>query len=295
MSHVKCTICEAESQLFLCNRCTLKLRDMLTALARGERRQTGGYTPGWIEHLAEAALGQTRMGEMARWFRPAHAPLRFDSRASDQLGYVHSVLVEWVRDLCETRGVQTPLLHTTSEVALWLAANVSAIAADQGAAVCYREISELTKDIERLIDRPIPQRFCGTCPSQLDGNHDTDCGKAHPHRCATILMAKREATEVICPVCRNAYDINELLTALRAALDDWRFPFKELPLVLSWLDERVPERTLRDWLAKGRLVPADYQGGKAVYRLADVRRLRTEKYQSKPTGAQAHKTKSAVQ
>lgn len=292
---MKCVQCQGAAQLYLCGRCTARLKEMLTALAHGELRANGECVPGWLEHLAEAAVGQTRMGEMARWFRAAHAPLRFDSRASDQLTYVHSVLVEWVRDLCETRGVQTPMLHTTSEVALWLAANASAIAADQGAAVCYREISELTKDIERLIDRPIPRRFCGPCPSELDRSHDANCDKVHPHACGVALTAQREASEVTCPMCKQTHDIAELWAQLLSQLDDWTFPYGELVTVLSWLDERVPPRTLREWLSKGKLTPVDHRMGKAVYRLGDVRRLRAEKPQGNRTGAAAHKAKYAVQ
>jgi len=250
--------------------------------------------PSWLEHLAETALGQTRMGEMARWFRPDHAPLRFNSKASDQLGYTRSILVEWVRDLCETRGVPTPILDSTSEMALWLSRNASAIAADEGAAVCFKEVETATKDILRLIDRPEPRRFCGPCPTQLDQEHDAECRQQHPHACVTALMAKREAMEVTCPTCRTTHGIAELWAALLAEVDEWVFTRGELLWVLSWLNERVAPRTLRDWLAKGRLLPTDYQLGKPRYRLGDVRRLRAEKPQGKPTGANAHKPKSAA-
>lgn len=291
-----CTVCERESDLFLCSWCQGDLKHKLISLARGPELPHG-YAPGWLASLSETVLGMTRIGEAIRHHRGDERPMRLNLRASRLLDYAHSVLVEWTRDLTENRGVPTPVLKTTSEIALWLADNVSAIASDQGAALCHKEISELIRDIERMVDRPSPRRFVGPCPSIIDG---------HRRQCSVALTASRTAAEVMCPSCRRTHNIDELMARLLDEIDDYFFDGRELHLVLSTLNERVPPRTFRDWVAKGKLRPVGYRHpdgsfdiswhgpeDRPAYRLADVRRLRNEKPQKATTGRAAKKARSA--
>lgn len=129
----ECVRCRAKAELFACNRCIDALRKMLADL------------PWWLARLDESATGQARHGDDSRRtpryrqhldgdahpissfpsdhednlakarhdrqeaiMRDALARGRVNARASELAERSHAVLVEWVRDLCETRGVDLP-------------------------------------------------------------------------------------------------------------------------------------------------------------------------------------------
>ena len=355
MSQIECRHCGGAATLFLCNRCTSELREMLTELARrtstrittkehpGESR----VAPGWLELLEDAVLGQTKLGSSERrtpryrrnldgekllasqiellpgerwevvpgparegepWpvkvptddevdlnkarhdreraaLQHALGAARINLRASELLDYSRCVLTEWVRDICETRGVPVPTLVVNNELALWLARNVSAIASDEGAAVCLREIKQIVEDIERVINRPVPPRFIGPCPTET----------GHRQRCGFALEARRDAESIICPDCKTAYNVADLSAQLRDELDDYSFTLAELDRqILPAVCEYVPSRTLRHWAATGKLQPTGWtDDGEPKYLLADVRELKAARPQKLPTGATAHRGRTA--
>lgn len=274
MTQPTCQVCSRQCQTFLCTNCERELRDMLEGLAKR-----------WLRYLQDAALGQTRLGDVVRHRRGDEQPLRLNLRASELLDYTRSVLVEWIRDLCETRGVPVPHITVTAEMALWLARNVSAIAADQGAKVCYREIRQIVGDIERVINRPVPWLPLGPCP--------TETGRRE--RCNYRLEAPRGAKRVKCPQCEQTHEVGRLIETLICETEDYLFTMSELVgIILPAVREYVPRRTLQHWAAHGKLQPHDYTtSGEPKYLLADVRRLRDEKPQTAKTGAAAKKYKAA--
>lgn len=347
-----CGHCSRPSQLFLCNACQTDLRDMLIGLARGQQLPNGQYAAGWLESLADAALGKTRFGSSERrtpryrrpldgesslasqiellpgehwetiegpardgesW--PLKVPLdvdidlptarrqrmnlalqhalgaaRINLRASELLDYTRSVLVEWIRDICETRGVEVPAIAEVAEMALWLAKNVSAIASDEAADVCLREIREIVRDIEQVIDRPASRRYCGPCPAVVKD------GDGRDRVCGTALKAHGDDVSVECMArnCRATHNVEELFVRQINTTDGYLFTMDELAgLVLPAVGEYVPRRTLQHWVAKRRLHPRDHTlDGEPKYLLADVRKLRDEKPQTAPTGAAAEKRKA---
>lgn len=341
-----CTHCGRNSpDAFLCHDCQDDLADMLHGLARGRPRKTGGHEAGWIDHLREAALGQTKLGETARrtpryrnvldgeralashlellperhetiegpaldgqpWplTQPAHTDLatarrqrqhavlqralgtaRINLAAAEQLDYTHSVLLEWVRDLCETRKAVMPVVDDTNGLALWLARNISAIAADEGAAICCREIREIIADIERIINRAIPPRLLGPCPAMLARSHQADCALAHPHACTRAVVARHGAREATCGSCGAVHNVEDLIARNLADTDDYLCTMRELiDTALPALREHVPTRTLNEWRRTGKLQPHDYTAdGTPRFRLGDVRELRDQRPQTAATG-----------
>jgi hypothetical protein len=169
---------------------------------------------------------------------------------------------------------------TPADLALWLAHNVDAIACDEAAGQIYADVKAAVSSIERVINRPIPEQFCGTCTTPVDS---TPCDLA--------LYAPREATEVTCPRCKTTHNIERLFDQTLNNSDDKSFTISELHrTVLPAVREYVPPRTLQHWAARGRLVPTGYTSeGEPRFMLADVRRLRDMKQQSEPTGAAAHR------
>jgi hypothetical protein len=270
----QCQRCGAKSALFLCNNHTDELRDMFNELPR------------LAHHLAEAATGQTRLGEPARRTRSDEQPMRINLRASDLLDDVNRILVRWVQDMCDSHRV---IYHApedgdgdTAKLAIWLGHNVNAIAAGDDAGMCMDEISGAVHRILTTINRPIPPRFCGPCPS------------AHPEdearQCNMALMARRDAIDVRCPQCTNTHNVDYLLRRLLTEVDHWRFTVKEVLMIMETLGDPVHVRTFQRWRKLGIVKPAGYKrvDGRVVikahqgdntepmYRLADVRRAKTK-------------------
>lgn len=312
----QCTHCAGRAQLFLCNACISDLRDMLIGLARGQQLPNGQYAAGWLEHLTDAVLGQTKLGEFIRRNRGDETPMRVNLRASQLLDYASSVLSEWCRDVCETRGITWRPLKatepgfigplrsgwrrlpadyqaTSSDKALWLSGHVSAVASEEAAFVCYREIAEIITDIERLINRPTPPRLCGPCPTMI--NHDV-CGRrephSHPHSCATQLMAKHDAIELTCPACKTTHNMERLLTRLWADADNFHVARNQVVWAMAMLGQPISLRTFQQWCAEHHLKPLSGYA-EPRYLLGDVRKLRDAKPQKALTGKLAHKSKKA--
>lgn len=280
-----CQICSAKSQLFLCRAHTDELRDMCADLPR------------LAQHLAEAATGQTRLGERSRRASSDEAPMRVNLRASDLTDHVNATLVRWVRDLCDSRGITYRALRIvppsfaseletdevrseytgdTAKLALWLAKNVEAIAADESAGECFDEIHAHIGRILAVINRPVPPRFCGPCPSTDPADERRQCGMA--------LMARRDAVEIRCPQCDTTHNVEALMRRLLAEVDHWRFTRKEILLIMSTLGEPLNERTFRRWRSNSLIRPRGWrrsdgrislthhhEDDEPVYRLSDVR------------------------
>jgi hypothetical protein len=312
---------------------------MLTYLARGRKRKDGSYGAGWLDHLRESALGQTKLGESARrspryrnaldgerslasqidllpgeQWEPIEGPARegdpwpmrepadaevdlqkarrerqraalqralgmgrINLRAAEQLEYAHSVIVEWIRDLCETRKIPTPS-GTTNELALWLARNVTAIASDEGAAVCYREIKQIVTDIERIINRPESTRDCGPCPTVKDGE-----------QCNTDLQARRGDSDVRCWKCKTTYSIDDLIQRGLDTVGELLYCARDILAIMDGIGKHIPDRTWRNWRAEKRLIVRGWRGGEPMYWISDVRELLAQKPQKSVTGRAAKK------
>lgn len=281
----ECQQCKGKATLFLCNAHIGELRDMFTDLPR------------LTHHLAEAATGQTRLGERARRTSSDASPMRVNLRASDLLDHVNATLVRWVRDICDSRGVTYRALRIvpksfeldleadevrsdytsdTAKLALWLACNVDSVAADESAGDCFNEIHAHISRILAVINRPVPPRFCGPCPSANPGDDRRQCGMA--------LMAKRDAVEVTCPQCHTSHNVEALMRRLLVEVDHWRFTRDEILLIMATLGDNLNKRTFQHWRKTNVVRPRGYRrpdgrisltrhgdDDEPVYRLSDVR------------------------
>ena len=190
---------------------------------------------------------------------------RVNLRASELLDYTHSVLSEWVRDLCETRGIPAPQLTTTEAHARWLATHVSAIACTPGASVCYTEITQIQTDIERAVDRPHSPRYWGPCPTPEADNGQT---------CATGLFALTpDADAVTCWRCHQTHQIHDLIERALASIDELLYSARDILEILRQTGQPLSERVWRDWRAKGRLTIRGWRGAEPMYWISDVRDL----------------------
>ncbi|MGB3484004.1 MAG: hypothetical protein WBB07_17535 [Mycobacterium sp.] len=327
-----CQRCSAPSpSASLCRTHSTELRRLLTELAGTV--ENGRARAGWIENLADAAHGATKMGgQNGRNTGGDESPIRFNSKASTLLSQVRDGLELWRRDLCEQRGIEyRPIRFVRSgligplrvdevrgvryarhgaDIALWLEVHCDALLLSEDAGQILEEIQRFISSIQAKIDHPIPMRFCGPCPTQVDHDHLRGCESRHPHACGTALRFRRyamvrgqleEVREVTCPTCKATHRVETLLNRLLADLEHWRFTSNEILWVMRELDEALPERTWRRWRKENRVPIRGWRrpsGGigltkrnaddEPLYRLSDVRKEAEASIQHSDRKAVAH-------
>lgn len=317
-----CKRCERKCQLFICNVCIDGLRTQLrelpwwldrlaeTALGQVKLSDGGRRTSrrnvlhgddslaSHIEPLrackcegnCECDLGKARRRRQHDALAHALAAGRINSRASREFDKVRNTLGTWVRDICETRGVEVPILNTPSSMALWLTKHVHAVAAQEDADQFCDEVIDTQRSIERIINRPPPHRSLGPCvtdpaPDEVlekrrqQGDYQT--------RCNLELSAGQKAKSVTCPQCKVTHE--DIESVVRKNLDDMggmNFTIRQLiDVVLPKLDEPVPQRTLERWINCGWLeVRGVDERGANMVRLNDVRYLRDSRPRNRRAG-----------
>lgn len=172
-------------------------------------------------------------------------------------------------------------MTTMSDLARWLHRNVTAIAADEGFDVCFSEIAEIRRDIERVIDTPRPPHRFGPCPEMVDEGHDDGCTEPkHPHQCDTELRGHRRATEVKCDICGTVHPTEGLFERQAQFAGGNSYTLAELSgTILPALGEYIPARTMQHWAATGKINPTGWtdEGNPPIptprYLLDDIRAL----------------------
>jgi hypothetical protein len=288
----QCQHCAAKAHnAFLCPRCVDTLRTTLADL------------PWWLDRLTEAAIGQTRLGDGGRPSQrsepfkgddevpedsPAALQRRFlaaggvNARAVDLIDEIGTLLTTWVRDTHETRGLDTPTLRTATGAARWLTEHVSALAAGEGAGECLSDVLRATERIEHLVNRPVPMRWLGPCPTWVEST-----AKA----CGNELWCRADAAEAYCRACRQAHNPDRLQLLLMNDLERKKLTWAKLIEVNRRQPEQyqIPERTLTWWRQKGKLTIRGYrrpdgrevinrhnEADEPLYKWADIRKLRAE-------------------
>lgn len=299
----RCVRCGGAATTMACKRCTDRLRSLLAEL------------PWWLDELETTVTGQARMGSSVRRtpryrqaldgeaypiaelpddgsdnlpkarhereqavLRDALARGRVNARASELSEKVHAVLAMWVRDLCETRGIELPRFDRSTMLARWLHANVTVIAASEDFDLLFTEIAEIRRDIERVIDRPVSPRLLGPCPG--DGSSTRPCGSA--------LRSRPRDTEVTCEKCGAVHDIDELIADHLHNEGNYLVSQSNLLFLMAARGTPIPGRTFREWRRTKR-IPEAFVSGEPRYRLADAVALVEAKPQTADTGARAAK------
>lgn len=165
---------------------------------------------------------------------------------------------------------------STASLARQLANKLHDIALRPDAGQFMRDITKAVQTIDTMINRPIPPRYCGPCPTLTNGEHCTiEDNRGKQQR--TALLAPREATEITCHVCKTVHNIAEIEKQLWQDVGEWLLTPSEIMLVMTYFGEPVTETTFRRWRATGKLKPRGQRDGKPRYWPADVRTLRNRK------------------
>jgi hypothetical protein len=291
--------------------------------AVGGKTKTGGAwhierrTPGLLENLTDVVLKRTRLRtgsghrkrgdelpapyepDIDKTDRDGRPILTAQGRADMLLMKARNSLSTIIRDLCEHRGLPTPRIPETAQMADWLAVETHAIACDESAGTWFDEIDSLVHNIERAVDRPVGRKWLGGCPTWDDDKRAA---------CGTQLYAAEDALEVYCRVCRATHSCSRLKLLQQNDLERERLTWDRLLTANKMQPDgfRVPLRTLQKWRQDGSLKPRGWlrpDGGHGItkrnaddeplYLWSDVRKLRERKPQKAATGASAHR-KAAI-
>ncbi len=306
----ECRRCARKCELFICSTCVDNLRTQLYDLRW------------WLDRLMESVVGQVKLSDGGRRtsrrdvlhgddslashiakfpnenevdlrkarrqreriaLHNALAIGRVNGRASDEYDRINNTLSTWIRDICETRGLETPKLNTATAMAWWLAKNVTAIAAQESAAECCEDIAVAIKHVERIVNRPTPPRAIGPCitdpaPDEVLEKR-RDAGD-YSTRCNLELTAAHKAKSVTCPQCKITHaDVEAVVDQNIAEMGETNMTIRMLvDVVLPRLNEVVPQRTLEQWIKRGWLeVRGHDPAGAQMVRLNDVRDLRASR------------------
>ena len=236
--------------------------------------------------------------ERARREREQHALAtalasgRIHARASQLLGEVADGLAFWCRVICEARGIayvpirfmgrrfigplQTDAVRASRPTSLggaeavWLVVHVASIALSEEADDIASDVERWAEEITIVINRPVRYWPLGQCPAETsDGPCEAELPRVPEH-----------TEEVRCRSCRSVHSVSRVLVIRKHEREGepqtWRSLRKynrDLPP-----EFQVPERTLRDWLARGRLAPCGANPeGDPLYSWVDVRLLALDK------------------
>lgn len=294
MSHGTCgnPACGRRSPDPICWDCTHTLRDALARIGD------------LVELLTAAARVVRNSGDGGRGHWP---PLPFEADFIEFTTALHTMLVAVVRDLGETRGIPFmpagyasrqlvgPLpphirhlpadyVVSTGEIAAWLIQHLADVRMCQSAGETYIDVTRAVERGLALANGPAIPVYRGPCPTIVGRDE-----RGRFIRCGARLYAPRGESFVECRRCKVVHDAASLEQRHMANVSEMLFRFNRLQRVLRELGEPVTDRTLSAWIRNGRIKAAGWQrpdgtitttfvqqGDPALYRLADVRRVRAE-------------------
>lgn len=226
-----------------------------------------------------------------------------NARASELLAEIADGLAFWCRSLCESRGTVYEPGRSGRALgvnhARWLHHHVQTIALSEDAADITADIlgrdkrrRSLIEQIERVVNRPWRWWPLGECPTPIRVEGPAQAGRPHPTvACGAELRAREDAREIRCRDCRVTHNVHRLLWSRKSEAEAEPMSAGELTRYNRELppEFQVPPRTLRHWLATGRLCACGELNGDPLYSWVDLRLLVIRRPQKAQTGAAAHK------
>lgn len=155
-------------------------------------------------------------------------------------------------------------------LALYLAANIHHIAADENAGQIYNEIHQIVDTIERMINRPYDPKYCGPCPHINDDQTVCDVALYAEWDDKT----KQYEPEVVCWKCHTTYTAEQLINDAINEVDGWLFTAAEILDTMKSIGEPISDRTWRHWRKTGAIQSRNELGAEPKYFIGEVRHLR---------------------
>lgn len=157
-------------------------------------------------------------------------------------------------------------MTTPTTLATFLADNIPAIAADEAAGELFRDVRNAVDSIERAINRPLPFRVLGPCPTITEDQTT----------CAVGLTAKREEIEITCWKCHQTHNVAKLIENKLSERREWLWSAREILDIMAAIGEPISGRTWRYWRANDVVPSRNELGAEPKYWLEDVRAVRAD-------------------
>ncbi|WP_067532123.1 hypothetical protein [Nocardia crassostreae] len=116
--------------------------------------------PSLAEDLEDTVAGRARLGDpnLRLNTRTSDQPLPFSPSAAKIRDHLHTVLVGWVRLICEQRAIAYPGHPSTGALARWLNRNLIALAMTEGVESAPAELRAAVEAAEAIVCPP-PERI----------------------------------------------------------------------------------------------------------------------------------------
>ena len=240
---LKCLICEHGAHDGLpCKACVTKLANALQTI------------PDNWKDLQDAETRRVRFANSTGQRYGIHRDeLPFNPRARETRDLAVVILTGWTRVLCEDANIDPPA-PTIPAICEWLTSQIPRLRRHAAAPEIWEEIIGISKEIQRIIDRPIDREYLGECET------DACKGKNSP---VTTRPGSKVAT---CSRCKNETDAEKLRATRRENADSKLVTRKELTMV-------YPRSSVARWIKTGQLPMHGTVDGKPAYNLGDARTL----------------------
>ncbi len=271
------------------------LVDLLTAASRVAHNGTGdGGAPHYPALPFDADLSMfvvelhTMLVACARDLSETRGipfmPLGFVERSSVDPDFI-GPLPRGIRYLPPgARRLPAGYIVTTAEIAAWLRIHVRQLRMCDSAGETVFEVGRAIDHGLALAAGPVVTLYRGPCPTVV-GKDD----RGRFIRCGAQLYAPRGDAYIRCRRCDVVHDASAFEQRHLADAGQMVYRFTRIQRILRELGEPITDRTLAAWIRGGRVKPAGWQrpdgtittgaahkGDPAMYRLADVRRVRAE-------------------
>ncbi|WP_067825849.1 hypothetical protein [Nocardia inohanensis] len=113
--------------------------------------------PALSEDLEDSVTGRSRLGEPNYRLssRTSDQPLPFSVSAAKVRDHLHTLLVSWVRVICEQRALDYSGPTSTAGLSIWLHRNLISLAMTEGLDTAPEELRMVVEAAERIICPPL--------------------------------------------------------------------------------------------------------------------------------------------
>lgn len=255
MSNLKCVVCTAKTDSYLCVTCTNELEkalaempallhDLDTTISRQDR---GTSTPLYAMKRQRLQIPGEHYPEGSTTL--ISTPWEFSWDAANLRWTVRNTLVTWARHLAETRGAEIP---KGMSAAMFLLEHIDSIRLDEAAYEIHDQISWSVAAINRAIDRQGPDVFAGRCDATqltftLDGEHLV----TEAATCGVDLYGRDDEPEIQCGACGMKYQLAERLAEMvDRQINDQLARAHLIADALTTVEATLTRECLRKWIQR---------------------------------------------
>jgi hypothetical protein len=236
--------------------------------------------PSWLRELEVAVARQARTSrpDGGKPTKRPYPPLPYDTQAAELADRMRNELGTAIRHLCESRGIETPKIARTADMAVWLSSEdvVAATRQDEAAVEAIGWARSLRDAIKRQVDN-LGTRFAGPCTARIrtlsleTGSTGVLTPVTVERECGADLRARSGDQVIVCPYCQTKHDARDVMAAVIQRNHEHHARPVEIADSLTRAGWPVRAATIRKWVEREKLFSwRDDEFGRALYRVGDV-------------------------